>query len=65
MSIPTFKERLKTALNSADLEVALDRAVPGLANRRNERFADEDFRKRQESVADVRARAAGPAAGTD
>ena len=57
MSIPTFKERLKTALDSADLEVALDRAVPGLADRRNERFANEDFRARQKSVARIRARA--------
>lgn len=57
MSIPTFKERLKTALDSADLEVALDRAVPGLADRRNERFANEDFRTRQKSVAQIRARA--------
>ncbi len=57
MSIPTFKERLKTALNSADLEVALNRAVPGLASRRNERFANEDFRARQKSAAQIRARA--------
>lgn len=57
MSIPTFKERLKTALDSADLEVALNRGVPGLANRRNQRFADEDFRARQESAAEIRARA--------
>ncbi len=57
MSIPTFKKRLKSALGSDDLEVALDRALPALADRRNERFADEDFQARQNAVTEVRVRA--------
>ena len=57
MSIPSFKKRLKTALGSDDLEVALDRALPALRDRRNERFAGEDFQVRQSALADIRARA--------
>ena len=57
MTIPPFKERLESALRSTDLELALNRALPSLAERRNELFEAEDFPARQREAAQIRASA--------
>ncbi len=50
-----FKQRLAQALRSPDLETALDRSLPGLARRRSESLAGEDFELQQAALRDRRA----------
>ena len=50
-----FKQRLAEALASADLESALDRSLPGLAERRRESLAGQDFAAQQQSLRELRA----------
>ncbi len=50
-----FKQRLAQALRSPDLETALDRSLPGLAERRRESLEGEDFELQQAALRDRRA----------
>ncbi|MDP6349412.1 MAG: LUD domain-containing protein [Chloroflexota bacterium] len=50
-----FKHRLARALADTELEAALDRSLPGLAARRRESLADQDFAAQQHELRDLRA----------
>jgi L-lactate dehydrogenase complex protein LldF len=50
-----FKHRLAEALAAPELETALDRSLPGLAARRRESLAGQDFAAQQRELRDLRA----------